>query len=104
MNQELVLDINYIAKNIQTYIDQDNFYDVIDEDFIPQVLEKSNLNPNDFRMLLSQGASKLSTTRLYRFSRECNVYINSFEDAINVLQSYNNIFKLKSSHALIDYF
>ena len=54
----LVLDINYIANNVQTYIDRDNFYDVIDKEFIPQVFEKTNLNSNDFGKLLSQGKSK----------------------------------------------
>ncbi|EAY21052.1 KIAA1250 protein, putative [Trichomonas vaginalis G3] len=104
MSQGLILDIDHIANNIQKYIDQDNFYDVIDSDIIPQVFEKTNLNSNDFRILLSQGKSKYSTTMLYKFARKCNVFINSFQDAINVLQIYNNLFKLKSSRSLIDYF
>ncbi|EAY15161.1 hypothetical protein TVAG_392780 [Trichomonas vaginalis G3] len=103
MSEGLVLDVDHIANNIQTYIDQDNFYDVIDKDFIPQVFEKTKLNSNDFVKLLSQGKSKYSTARLYNLSRKCNVLVNSFEDAINVLQIYNKIFKLKSSRSLIDY-
>ncbi|EAX93943.1 FLJ00246 protein, putative [Trichomonas vaginalis G3] len=99
----LVLDINYIANNVQTYIDRDNFYDVIDKEFIPQVFEKTNLNSNDFGKLLSQGKSKYNTTTLYELSRKCNVIVNSFEDAINVLQIYNNLFELKSSRSLIDF-
>ncbi|EAY08380.1 histone-lysine N-methyltransferase, H3 lysine-9 specific, putative [Trichomonas vaginalis G3] len=99
----LIRDYDYIASNIQTYIDQDNFYDIVDKEFIPQVLEKANLNSNDFKTLLSQGLSKYSTKVLYELFRNCNVFINSFEDVINVLQSYSNIFRLLSSCSLIDY-
>ncbi|EAX97239.1 hypothetical protein TVAG_037460 [Trichomonas vaginalis G3] len=85
MSQGLTVDFDYIANNIQTYIEQDNFYDIVDKDDIPKVLEKVNLKSNDFSTLLSQGKSKYSTPKLFCFIRKCNVLIDSFEDAINVL-------------------
>ena len=43
-------------------------------------------------------------SELYNCVHECNVLVNSFEDAINILKSYNNVLKLKSSCRLIDFF
>ncbi|EAY14618.1 hypothetical protein TVAG_393460 [Trichomonas vaginalis G3] len=103
MSGGLTIDFDYIANNIQSYIDQRNFYDIIDENDIPTVLEKTNLNPNDFQTLLSQGKTKYNSSKIYGFVRKCNVSVNSFEDVINVLDSYKSILKLKSSGNLIDY-
>ncbi|EAY15122.1 MGC83745 protein, putative [Trichomonas vaginalis G3] len=97
------LDINQIANDIQTYIDQGNFYDTVEKDSIPKVMDKTNLNSNDFTKLLSQGKTKYGASKLYKLSRKCDVSINSMEDVINVLQIYDNLFKLKSSHSIIDY-
>ena len=44
MSQGLTVNFDYIANNIQTYIGQDNFYDIVDKDDIPKVLEKPILN------------------------------------------------------------
>ena len=42
---DLQLNIDYIANNIQQYIDDENFFDILDEDIIFQVLEKTTLDP-----------------------------------------------------------
>ncbi|EAX99522.1 hypothetical protein TVAG_140210 [Trichomonas vaginalis G3] len=100
---DLTVDFDYIANNIQTYIVQEKFFDIVDKDDIPQVLEKVKLNTHDFNALLSQGKSKYSTSELFSFIRKCDVSINSFEDAINVLKCYKKNFKLESSRSLINY-
>ncbi|EAX97873.1 hypothetical protein TVAG_490010 [Trichomonas vaginalis G3] len=99
----LHLNIDYIANNIQQYIDDENFFDMLDEDIIFQVLEKTTLDPQNFKALLSQGQSKLSSSNLYNCAHKCNVIVNTFEDAINVLKCYKNIFNLESSHGLIKF-
>lgn len=42
---DLQLNIDYIANNTQQYIDDENFFDILDEDIIFQVLEKTTLDP-----------------------------------------------------------
>ncbi|EAX93555.1 hypothetical protein TVAG_361100 [Trichomonas vaginalis G3] len=41
---------------------------------------------------------------MFKYLRECNVNIESFDDAIQILENYEKLLGLKSSHALISYF
>ncbi|EAY09594.1 hypothetical protein TVAG_056380 [Trichomonas vaginalis G3] len=100
----LSLNIDYIAKNIQTYIDQENFFDIIDQENIPNILEKANLDPTLFKTLLLQGKTKYSLPKLYKFVQKCKVCVKTFEDAINILKTYETCLKLESSSGLIDFF
>ena len=103
MSGGLTVNFDYIANNIQSYIEQGNIYDILDENDIAEVLEKTNLTSNNFNDLLSQGKTKYNSSKMYGFVRKCNISVNSFEEVINVLKSYKRILKLKSSGNLIDY-
>ncbi|EAY15136.1 hypothetical protein TVAG_392530 [Trichomonas vaginalis G3] len=104
MSEGLTIDINRIAENITSYIDQGNFFDIFDIEDINKILEKTTLNSTDFNKLLSEGKSKYNSSDLYSCSHKCNVSVNSFEDAIEILKTYKNELKLESSQNIIDFF
>ncbi|EAX97976.1 hypothetical protein TVAG_017480 [Trichomonas vaginalis G3] len=104
MSQSINLDINCSANNIQAYFDQGNFFDMFDAETISDMLEKTKLNCTNFITLLTQGKSKYNSSELYSYIRKCNVDVESFDDAINILKSYAKLLKLKSSHSLIAFF
>ncbi|EAX96528.1 hypothetical protein TVAG_256680 [Trichomonas vaginalis G3] len=103
MTGDLTVDFDYIANNIQSYIDQENFFDILEKEDIPKVIEKTNLNSNAFKALLSQGKTKYNASKMYGFVRKCTISVNSLEELINVLKSYKKHLKLKSSGGLINY-
>ena len=49
MSQDLTVDLDFIANNIQTYIEQDNFYDIVDKDDISKVDSSVSLSMRFFK-------------------------------------------------------
>ncbi|EAX90496.1 hypothetical protein TVAG_360430 [Trichomonas vaginalis G3] len=73
-------------------------------DLVSQIMEKSTLNSKYFAPLLQQGSLKCESNKLYYGVRKCEISIDTYDDAISILQSYKKFFKLKSSGNLADFF
>ena len=104
MNNDMIIDYDYIAKNIDAYIDQGNFYDIFDEDVISEVVKKATLKSKDFELMVSQGKSKFNSVKLYEMTYKSNVVVHSYDDAIQILKSYKDYLGLESSNSLITFF
>lgn len=103
MSGSISVDIGYITKNIHTYIEQGTFFDLFEEEIISEVLKEAKLNPKSFNVLLTLAKSKYTTEELRIFASKCNVDVNSFEEAIIVLESYEKLLQLRPTHSLINY-
>ncbi|EAY00642.1 hypothetical protein TVAG_134320 [Trichomonas vaginalis G3] len=103
MSHGLSIDTDYIANNIQTYIDDGIFFDTFEEDIISETLAKTSLNSQNFITLLTQGKLKYSSYKLFNCVRKCSICIGSFDEAIQILESYKSYFKLESANGLIEY-
>ncbi|EAX91407.1 hypothetical protein TVAG_312940 [Trichomonas vaginalis G3] len=103
MSHGISVDTDYIANNIHTYIDDGIFFDIFEEDIISETLAKTSINSQNFITLLTQGKLKYNSYKLFNCVRKCNVCIGSFDEAIQILESYQRCFKLESAHGLIEY-
>ncbi|EAY04433.1 hypothetical protein TVAG_396190 [Trichomonas vaginalis G3] len=103
MSENIILDTDYIANNIQIYIDEGNFIDIFDVNTISEVLSKTEPISTNFRLLISQFKENCNSLKLCACVQKSNINILSFEDAINVLQSYNQALKLNSLPTVIRY-
>ncbi|EAY10419.1 ankyrin repeat protein, putative [Trichomonas vaginalis G3] len=94
MSYEHANDMNQIANNVHSFIEDGIFYDVVDKSISQQAIEKAKIDSISYNELLSLEKSKRKSAK---------VTVNSFDDVLEILHFYKKFLKLESSQSLIEF-
>ena len=92
MSDEHTNDINQISNNVNSFIEDGIFNDVVDENISQQDIEKAKNDSKSFNEHLSKGKYKSP-----------KVTVNSFDDVLDILHFYKKFYQLESSQSLIEF-
>ena len=73
MSDKLIPDYEYMAANINDYIQEGNLFEIFELKDLKQILKLANLTSEDFITLLKQSKSTLDENKLYECARNTKV-------------------------------
>ncbi|EAX96440.1 hypothetical protein TVAG_284100 [Trichomonas vaginalis G3] len=102
MSQGIVPNFEYIGAHIKEYIEQGILFDTFEVEDIKAIMKYANLTPNDFDSLLQQSSIATTANKIYYCTRQTNISIKNFQDAISTLNSIQKYMKMEILDNIID--
>ncbi|EAY13438.1 ankyrin repeat protein, putative [Trichomonas vaginalis G3] len=103
MDSDLILNYEYIAANIQEFIDEGNLYDIFEEEDLKIISSYLNMTADEYDMFIERSSSTMTPKQLYKRSKYINVSINNNKDLITILQSVQKYMRLELFNNAIKY-
>lgn len=103
MDNDLVLDQEYIVAHIKEYIYDNYLFHIFHPKDLEMIFNHINFAPNDYIDILGQLSTIENSVHLCALSLKANVSIETFQDVISILKSVRKCTSMKFLDSIIEY-
>lgn len=102
MSGSLIIDYEYNAKEIKSFIEEGTFFSLFDKGDANKILKHANLTSDNYISLLKEGKAMYSSSKLFKYICGSHVSFKNVDEMIDVLQFAAKNLNLAILHDVID--